>query len=640
MKKFVPVLLLLTLLLQTGFSQTKVPAFGQFLTAEKELKVCEFDPEAEAVIILDKAESNHNDEYNLITKRRLRIKILKQKGIQLADVSLYYYSKDDFEFISEINAVVFNRDANGNEETKELDQNTIFDAKISEFWSEKKFALPGVRVGSIIEYEYTVNSKNYNGLQDWYFQSDLPVMLSSYRLVVIPNHEFAYNVSKSEQLPITVKSDRTEGAMLFEMKDIAALRQEPFMDARKDYLQKVEFQLSGYSGRMGGRTRYMTTWAELNRELMRNENFGGQIHRNVQADELLKKAKAASTPFEKMKIIYKDIQRTVFTKGSKTIYVQEGVKDAWKNKIGNSAEVNLLLINLLRSAGLDVSPLLVSERSHGKVKEGYPFLDQFNNVMAWVQIDNQTYILDASSDYTPPEMVPPAVVNTKAFLLDKKEGGIIMLEEKKKQERNRTIINAKVDSEGMVRGEVLTRSYDYAKLRRKASLQKSKEKLLSDFFTDGYTELKTENFRVNNEDVDSLALEQKFDFSIPLNASGEYRMLNLNMFSGFRSNPFISDIRFTDVNYGYLQNHEILELIALPEGWEPEELPKDFRMITPDQGITCARYIKYLNNSLNVMFRIEFNKSIFDSGEYATLKEFFKKMTNLMNEQVIIRKKN
>lgn len=637
--KFVPVLFF-TLVLQTGFSQTKVPEFGQFLASEKELKVCEFDPEAEAVIIFDKAESNHNDEYNLITKRRLRIKILKQKGIQLADVSLYYYSKDEFEFISDINAVVFNRDASGHEETKELDKNTIFDARVSEFWSEKKFALPGVRVGSIIEYEYTVNSKNYNGLQDWYFQNELPVMLSSYRLVVLPNHEFAYNVSKSDQLPITVKNDRTDGSTLFEMKNIAALRQEPFMDARKDYLQKVEFQLSGYAGRMGGRTKYMTTWAELTRELMSNQNFGGQLNRNVQADELLASAKAVSSPYEKMKMIYKYVQHHIFSKGNKTIYVQEGVKEAWKKKIGNSAEINLLLINLLKSADLDVYPLLVSERNHGKVKEGYPFLDQFNNVLAWVEIHDQKYILDASSSYTPPEMIPPAIVNTKAFIVDRKRGGIVNLEDKKRQERNKTVINAKVDEEGMVRGEVLTRSYDYAKLHRKASLQKSKETLLSDYFTDGYTELKTENFKVSNEDNDTLALEQKFDFSIPLNSSGEYRMLNLNLFTGFRSNPFISDIRFTDVNYGYLQNHEILELISLPEGWEPEELPKDFRMITPDQSITCARYIKFTNNNLNVMFRIEFNRSLFDSGEYATLKEFYKKMTNLLNEQIILRKKN
>lgn len=639
MMKYVSALLF-TLFLQAGIAQTKVPEFGQFLSAEKDLKVCEFDPEAEAVVIFDKAESNHNDEFNLITKRRLRIKILKQKGIQLADVSIYYYSKEDFEFVSGIKGVVFNRDANGNEETKELDEKSIFDAKISEFWSEKKFALPGVRVGSIIEYEYTIYSKNYNGLQDWYFQDELPVMLSSYRLVVPPNHEFAYNVSKSDQLPITIKNDRLEGATVFEMKDIAALRQEPFMDARKDYLQKVEFQLSGYSGRMGGRTKYMTTWSELNRELLKNEHFGGQINRNLPADELLNKAKAASTDLEKMKIIYKDVQRNIFTKGQKTIYVQEGVKEAYKNKVGNSAEVNIILINLLKSAGLDVSPLLVSERSHGKVKEGYPFLDQFNNVLAWVQINNRSYILDASSDYTPPEMIPPAVVNTRAFLINRKGGSIVMLEDRTRQEKNRTIINAKVDSAEMVRGEVLTRSYDYAKLRRKASLQKSRERLLSDFYTDGYAELKTENFKVSNEDNDTLALEQKFDFSMPLNASGEYRMLNLNLFTGFRSNPFISDIRFTDVNYGYLQNHEILELISLPEGWEPEGLPKDFRMITPDQSITCARYIKYTNNSLNVMFRIEFNRSLFDSGEYATLKEFYKKMVNFLNEQVILRKKN
>lgn len=637
--KFVPVILLLAFL-QNANGQTKVPDFGQFMAAEKAITTCEFDPEAEAVIIFDKAESIHNEDNNLITKRRIRMKILKEKGIRQANLSLFYYSKENFEYLFDIRAVVVNVLPNGGEERKELASSAIFDSKVNENWSEKKFALPGVRAGSLIEYEYGRFSKNYNGLRDWYFQTELPAMLSIYNLVIPPNHEFAYKISKSPLLPIIVKNDKSNGSTYFEMSNIAGLRDEPFMDAKNDYLQKVEFQLAGYAGTFGGKTRYMTTWAELSRELLSNPSFGGQLNRNVGADELLNEAKSLANPYERMKLIYHHIQKNIFNKSFRTLYIEDGVKEAWKNKIGNSAEVNLLLINLLKAAGLEVYPLLVSGRGHGKVKEDYPFLDQFNNVLAWVVIDDKKYVLDASGAYTPPFMIPPDVVNTKAYIVDRKKGGIIELEEKKKKDKNKIILTATISPDGIINGNALVRSYDYARLERKQSYLKSKDQLLAEYFTDAHPGIKTDSFVVGNVDNDSAALEQKFHYQLPINASGEYRLLNLNMFSGMQNNPFISDIRFTDVNYGCLQDHEILELITLPEGWVPESLPADTRLITPDNSISCARWITFANNNLNILFRIEFNRSVFDSGDYSTLKEFFKKMTNMLNEQVILKQKN
>ena len=58
------------------------------------------------------------------------------------------------------------------------------------------------------------------------------------------------------------------------MKNAPGLGNEPYMDARKDYLQKVIFQLSGLG--MGGsnKKKYTTSWEELTRELMMEENFG------------------------------------------------------------------------------------------------------------------------------------------------------------------------------------------------------------------------------------------------------------------------------------------------------------------------------------------------------------------------------
>ncbi len=64
-----------------------------------------------------------------------------------------------------------------------------------------------------------------------------------------------------------------------------------------------------------------------------------------------------------------------------------GVKDTWEKEKAAAAILTCCLINLLQEGGLEVYPLLVSERGHGKVNPDYPFIDQFNKVMAYVLID-------------------------------------------------------------------------------------------------------------------------------------------------------------------------------------------------------------------------------------------------------------
>ena len=69
-----------------------------------------------------------------------------------------------------------------------------------------------------------------------------------------------------------------------------------------------------------------------------------------------------------------------------------------EKKKGNSGDINLLLVALLRSAGLKAYPILVSERGHGKVDTTSSFLDQFSNVHAYVEIDEKnTFLMELIS---------------------------------------------------------------------------------------------------------------------------------------------------------------------------------------------------------------------------------------------------
>jgi hypothetical protein len=128
--------------------------------------------------------------------------------------------------------------------------------------------------------------KHYGGLDEWSFQDELPVLTSKYTLFILPNAEFAYRVNKTLDIPIISKK-LAEG-IYFEMTNIPGLGNEPYIDARADYLQKVIFQLSGI-GSNSDKQKYATSWNELAKELNISPEFGGQLGKNIdETDDLVK----------------------------------------------------------------------------------------------------------------------------------------------------------------------------------------------------------------------------------------------------------------------------------------------------------------------------------------------------------------
>lgn len=634
-------LLILLSVYQFGNAQTNVPEFGTFTQEEKDLQVCDFDKEADAIVLLDLASSDHDDEYRMITNRRIRIKVLKEKGISQGDIVIDYVHYSDFEFISNVEAVIYNPGEPGAAQIQKLAGSQIFRQQVSDYRSAVKFAMPGVKVGSIIEYRYVSNMKNYSGLEDWLFQRDIPTRFSSYSLVILPNYEFAYQVHKSDALPINIQSEKGSGKILFEMKNVAGLRAEPFMDAPSDYIQRVEFQMAGYNSRFGGRTKYMTTWNEVTRELFTSPGFGRQLNKNLAGSAaFMSVVKLMTSPYEKMAAIYYYVQRNLTWDGYTGKY-SESVKEAWEKKKGSNADINLILINLLQEANVEVYPVLVSERGHGKVDVRYPFIDQFNTVMAYVLIGKDFYVLDGASYGTPPFTMPLSVANTTAFVVDRKKGGIVTLSETKRMNKNLVNVVSTLDPQGIMKGRGTILSFDYARINRLKSYRQNKEKFTDFYLARNTPGMQVDSLEIRNLDNDSLPMDQQFSFTVPSTNTGEYRLLNMNIFTELEKNPFIADNRFTNIDYGCLYQMVLNQVVYLPDDWDPETLPRDIKMIMPDTSISVTRVFSF-NKSTRVLqarFTVLFNRPVFVADEYQYLKEFYKKMTDILNEQVVLRKK-
>ena len=316
------------------------------------MKTCDFDPDSEALYLLDVAEVQIVDNiasFNVQTDRRVRIKILKERGIKEANIKFRYYSKDRFEDISDLTGMVYNLDDGGNIITTKLDKSLVFDKKVSDNLSEISFAFPNVKVGTVVEYKYRSYKKNgYVDIDDWYFQSDMAVKYSAFNLVIPAAFDFTYQITRRQPLDIIKPKNEREGTWYI-MRDIPALRNEPYHAGLKDYFQRVDFQLSAYNPIGGVSRSFRTTWEKLSEELIEAPWFGQQIGKNISgiADFNLK-IKAAKTAQEKTELIYKYVQKNMDWNGRDRMGSDEGIKQAWDKKSGSSGEINLILLTLLK----------------------------------------------------------------------------------------------------------------------------------------------------------------------------------------------------------------------------------------------------------------------------------------------------
>lgn len=614
-----------------------IPAWGKIDKADLEMKECDFDKDAEAVVLFDVAELFCDQSYNIQLERRIRIKILKEKGLSQADVKLPYIFYRNAEKIQKLSAQTYNLDASGNVVVTQADKKTFFDKKINNRYAQQIFSFADVKVGSVLEYKYVHSGV---GLVNWYFQGEIPSKLSQFRT------DFPSEVELSAMpvcvLPYESAYDpKAVNAKIYTMRNVPALRDEPYISNDEDYLQRLEISLTAIN--IGGvRQSFVRSWPGIIKQLMEDEDFGVQLKRDIprtaDLDEQLKKL---SDPYEKMRTIHQYVRKNMTWNGYNNIWAFDGVKSAWKDKKGTTGEINLILVNLLKDAGLNAAPILVSTRDYGRVNAAKPGFQQFNEVLAFVKIGSKQYYLDATDKYTPSHLIPQDLMFSEGLVIKKLEtfewGWQTMWDEKMLKKKI-VVMRGEINDKDEMKGEANVNSIDYDRLERLPVLKDGKDKLMAKYFSSN-TNIKIDTLEVENEDNDSLALVQKIKFTHPVGGSGEYRFFNINMFTGLEKNPFVAEDRFSDVFFGTNQSVVIIGSFTIPEGATFEELPKNLRMIMPDTSIEISRRVAAEKNVLSIRMNLEFKRPYYSRDEYPDFREFYKKLFDLLNEQIVYRRK-
>lgn len=636
--------LLLFVASATAQKQVSFPDFGKIDKTELEMKECSFEKSAGAMVLFDEAESFFKLELNSFTnpvfqqtEHHTRIKIFNRKGFEYANIKIRYRNDRSIS-IKNFHAQTYNTDASGNIIITKVDKASVYDKEINRIYSERTFVFPDIREGSIIEYKYILDGASESV---WYFQKSIPVEISRFivnfpselRVAVIPYCNL--------QLFKGTNSSTSENYSWYTMKKVPALTDEPFMSNPEDYLQRVDMQITGIALPGSPLQSLLRTWPGIIKELIEDEDFGKQLKKDIpRTADLDKMLLGVNDPFQKMKTIHQYVRQNMQWNDRDNIWALDGVKKAWKDKKGTSGEINLILINLLKDAGIKVRPVLVSTRDNGILNTALPGYDQFNKVLAYVEMNGNLYVLDATEKETPSNMIPLEVMASEGLVIEKLENfewGWKVLWDSKDKFSNSVFINADINENGKISGTATLNSYGYEKIKMLGMLKKGKDNLTEALKNNEVVTV--DSLQIADAENDSLPLVEDFQFTAAASTSGDYHYFSVNHFAGLNKNPFVAGERLTDIFYGAKQDYSITGLYFLPEAYTMEDLPKNYKLITSDTGIVFKRSSSFNDGMLNVQMTLEFKKPVYSVENYPEVNEFFKKMYAVLNEQFVYKKK-
>jgi transglutaminase-like putative cysteine protease len=636
-------------------AQTSGFPFGKVTYRELEMTTYDKDTSAFAVVLNETGEAyiENSNNYNLIFKHHLKIKILKKGGLKYGDFEIPLRKNEgNSELLRMVTASTFNVE-NGPMQEVKLNPKSVFTENRSKYRDIKKFALPNVRVGSVIDIEYVLESPFIRNFRTWEFQSDIPKINSEFSASIPANYK--YNVllrgflklSKNES--IVVKECFTGGGAgradcslsQFAMKDIPAFLEEDYMTAKSNFLSAITFELSEIDYFDGRKDKLTIEWKDAEEELRRDNKFGLQLKRGGDiVDQKIEQLLAGETdPLRKAQKIYNFIKEWYRWNEVYGEYSEFGIKKAFESKVGNVGDINLSLIAALKYADLNVEPLLLSTRENGSVTELHPVLSDFNYVIAKLNINDRVYLLDATEDFLSFGLIPERCLNGKGRVLGDKVSSWYELKAPERQKLI-SVQKLKLENDGIMRGTISNSYFGYEAMRQRKKLYGySNQKEFIDRLSGGWNGASVTKYTVENADDLTKPMIVNLEIEIDMYKGVDNFLLNPFFIDRWEGNPFKSSERLYPVDFGAPLEEIIVFNLEYPDTFEIDELPENLGLSLPDAG---GRYIFKIQKSANTVTMnssLLINKTVFGSNEYFYLKELFNRVVSTQQTDLVFKKK-
>ncbi len=350
-----------------------------------------------------------------------RIKVLTEKGKELATVSVPYVA--GYNKVTDIKARTIHPD--GTVIPLEGKPEDLLTAKAGDMqFGRKVFTLPSVEVGSILEYKYQLRYPDENvSSPRWEIQQ--PYFVHKAHYLFIPFKGFLKGSAGVTSRYIT--DERTGrvldtliwwprlpagtaplindamGRFILDVNDVPAAPDEEYMPPIESVLYKVVFY---YKGSYTAEQFWEDEAKRWSKDVDHFADPSTAIHAAVDGivaptDSELDKAKKLYTAVQALDNTDYSREKSESEMKQLKMKAAKRAEDTWAQKSGNSEDIALLYLAMLRAAGLKAWALRVKNRDNGPFDPTYMYADQFDDTLVILDSGGKEIALDPGEKMCP-----------------------------------------------------------------------------------------------------------------------------------------------------------------------------------------------------------------------------------------------
>jgi hypothetical protein len=321
---------------------------------------------------------------------------------------------------------------------------------------------------------------------------------------------------------------------------------------------------------------------------------------------------------------------------------ESNVEDVWKNGYGNGWNITWLFLGLVRAAGFEAYPCIVSGRSEYFFKKERLNSSELNANVALVKLNGQDLYFDPGAKFTPYGMLPWMETDAAGLKLDKDGGKWILtsLPDSASSKIER-IGKLNLTDNGSLEGKLKVTYTGLAGLGRRTELRTEDDSTRKKYLEDEIKEsipvvAEVELTNKPNWDSSEGGLVAEFDLKVQgwASGAGKNALLPASLFGGQEKHLFEHAERIYPIYFRYPYRKVDDVEIDLPLGWKISNVPKPF-----DQDLKAAEFKLTVENQgtkLRIQREIRSDLVMVPKDLYPSLRGFFQIVRTQDDQQIVV----
>ena len=594
--------------------------------------------DTEAIYLFDLGDSDLDIGYtetSLEFTRTFRLMILSEKGLHHANqIIQLYVGTDDEEKIGRIKGGVYNLN-DGKVDFEKLKKSDWYEEPYDKDTKVARLAFRNVKVGSIIELEYSIFSPFVFSMPDWKFQyDDIPVLYSEY--YIRHPEQVGYKVLKFGYHPLHSKLVETETTVnsgqgvstsykvkqvyALACENVPAMQDEPLMDSPENYRAQVltELHYFDYSDR---REFFYKDWENTVKDFLEEGENARYMEPREKDDYFVLDCSDCENLEDSVGVIYTKLV-TQFSNSEEinTLVIKRKPKDVLESKKATASEINMLLVSTLRANGIEAYPVLVTIRSKQRVMKDYPLVSQFSSSITSVKTYDGYMLLDATTSSHAPGDISEAYYNGEGLVVNKEKPEWIPIGSRESTTESCSIEFVSLEGNELQGSMRLKVSGIYRSKINRLLRYNDTDELASYLDVD---ENATITFNEEESDLNSSPMDLRFNISLQIEKFGNSYLFPSIIYNSMANNVLKEKTRRYPVNFPDSWSESYTCLVHLDSEKYAVAIPEKANFILPDDGGKFSYMGSYNLGNLLIRNKVELNKDTFEPSEYPVLRQFY-----------------